>query len=92
MDVVFEAGAIELQRGEVGLGHYGRGARASVEQRQLAEDGFGSDYIEHDALAGVIFGEDFGFAGFDDVEGIAGIAVVEDVLAGAAIHGFQFSG
>ena len=78
--------AVDRQRRQV-LDHQHRGgARAAVEERDLAEDLARSLPLEHDPLAGVVLEEDLDTPLADDEHGAAGVVDLEDQLAGGDAH------
>ena len=80
MKQVIEVAPIDAQRLGVAESHDRRGARAVVEQRQLAEKVTVSRRFEDDAAAGVVLEKDLHLAVADDEQRIAGVAVAEDCL------------
>jgi hypothetical protein len=73
--------AVEPQDLDIGDRGDRRGARAVVQQGDLSEDIAGLRHLEHQLLALVVVHENLYFAGTDDVERVAGVAVDEDGLA-----------
>ena len=77
--------AIELEQLGVGQRDRGRGARAAVEQRELAENFAGAGDREHDLLAGRVLDEQLDLAATHDEQRFARLAGLEQRVAGGEL-------
>ena len=79
----FQVLAIESKRLGLLNGHDRRAARAVIQHREFAEKITAGGNFEHDPLASVVLKEHFHLAGANDVNRIAGIAIIKN--RGAAL-------
>src|ERR1035438_3241815 len=73
---------VDPQHFDVGDGRYPGGAGAVIQHRYFPEDVARPRGFENDLLAFIVTQEDLNLAGADDVEGVAGIAEVENSFSG----------